>query len=852
MQPNKNLALRQAKGFFQRYNTVLASEFRVACEEGCAEIDTLAKTVESVSDMKAYRAVYAELKRGYGSICDEFDSIIMQQKQNKTTGSVKGADLMDDSVLQFHNDNLELVTHDELEYQIRLESAYTQVRRAYEALLFEAGMDATGRSFVGENPIASDMEHLRPGRQALLIQHLFDAKFREPFVARIAFRFLGCRFFASVGTEYKNWSGDVKQIAKSLDLKPSLTLAPLGGGSGGGAELVQGVPAVPLMPASKIQEGMVTVSEELLEKVNLLLDNISKVDIPAALEATTNPPPSLSDTGVVPEGSTVETVDTKALNKLLEKMQHVELESASELVKDDQGAEAPEDIRQVLKNALTNMSDENIMTVIDRVSENIINLVCHLFRNITDNQALHPEAGFQISRVQLPIMRLALTDSTMFRNESHPARTYINNLGRLGFNVTESGDEYLIAIKRSVDDLLRKFTGDASVFHQLNDFLEPYTLPLICQQSEQDGEHSDRLITPEQVQEFLDNQQSRIIREFLLHRFAKIAWESLLSRIFHQSGINSKQWRVATAAYAAVVWSTQIDVHQESDKRQVLRRIPKIVVDVKALFKQYQLSDGVCDTILTMMYDIHKQILQGVPLRDIVDADDDAVGHNSGPVVIDVKPSASTLLDENSEERSAEKADKKRDGAFKERVDTKGKSKSQDPFEDAEIIEVEMIDVAPSGDALDAEAEPPSVSHLSLSGGARADASKGGAKAGGESAVGLEQGDGQSAQLPMNLSEVDEMIHRYKVGEVFELLGERGQSKRYQLSHVSNVLGVYYFREFGSKSLLEVARPDLVILTLQQTLKKLSGASVFDDSLESVLTRIREHQEMDNQGPAVA
>lgn len=822
MQPNKNLALKQAKGVFKGYNSVLSAEFRAACEEGCKELDTLAKTVASVSDMKTYRQVHQQLLKSYDRICTDFESLIMQKKEDKAAQSVAGADLMDDSVLQFHNDDLELVTHDELEYQIRLESAYTHVRRAFEALLFEAGMDATGRSFVGDNPISGSLEHIRPGRQALLIQHLFDANLPEAYIARIAFRFLGCRFFTSVGSNYVNWSGDVKQMAKNLDLKPSLSLTPMGEGEGGSVEVID-APAEAVTEMVPVQEGMVTVSEQLLEKVNELLDNISRVDIPAALEASGKELPSLSDAGPVPDGATVETVDTQALNRILEQFQ-APAEQPDESAAQLEAPDSPEDVRQQLKSALTKMSDENIMTVIDRVSENIINLVCHLFQSITDNQALHPEAGFQISRVQLPIMRLALTDSTMFRNESHPARTYINNLGRLGLNVTESGDENLTIIKNSVEKLLDQFSGNNEVFHQLNNFLEPYTLPLICEEAEQDDDHGGQLITPAQVLEFLDNQQNRIQREFVLHRFARIAWESLLSRIFHQSGINSKQWRVATAAYAAVVWSTQIDLHQESDKRQVLRRIPKIVVDVKDLFKQYQLSDGVCETVLNMMYDIHKQILQGVPLMEVVDADGDALGQNTGPVVIDVKASESTLVDDSGD--------------------------------------VEVVDGA--SDGYENAGDAPRVDQLSLSGGQRVNTAEGAeeqapvvavqaetafASARRHAAVDVEEVE---AQPILDVAQVDQMIHRYRVGEVFELAGDDGQCRRYQLSHVSNVMGVYYFREFGSTALLEIAKPELVILTLQHTLRKLCGSSVFDDSLGSILSRLEDSSEMDSQGPAVA
>jgi len=63
---------------------------------------------------------------------------------------------------------------------------------------------------------------------------------------------------------------------------------------------------------------------------------------------------------------------------------------------------------------------------------------------------------------------------------------------------------------------------------------------------------------------------------------------------------------------------------------------------------------------------------------------------------------------------------------------------------------------------------------------------------------------------------------------------------------------MYYFREFGSIELLEVAHPDLVVLTLRKSFTKLSGVSVFAESLETVLSRIENAQGADHGGNAVA
>lgn len=73
---------------------------------------------------------------------------------------------------------------------------------------------------------------------------------------------------------------------------------------------------------------------------------------------------------------------------------------------------------------------------VDRVDEDVISLVSMLFDFILDDPQLPAALKVMIGRLQLPILRLAISDKRFFGQASHPARRLLNELARatMGWN----------------------------------------------------------------------------------------------------------------------------------------------------------------------------------------------------------------------------------------------------------------------------------------------------------------------------------------------------------------------------------------------------------------------------------
>jgi hypothetical protein len=88
----------------------------------------------------------------------------------------------------------------------------------------------------------------------------------------------------------------------------------------------------------------------------------------------------------------------------------------------------------------------------------VIEVVSSLFDQILSDARVPPETARQIARLQLPVLRAALTDQSFFSSRRHPVRRFINRVASLAcaFDSFESGPakELLERIRGLVDEIV--------------------------------------------------------------------------------------------------------------------------------------------------------------------------------------------------------------------------------------------------------------------------------------------------------------------------------------------------------------------------------------------------------------
>ncbi len=103
-----------------------------------------------------------------------------------------------------------------------------------------------------------------------------------------------------------------------------------------------------------------------------------------------------------------------------------------------------------------------------------IEIVGMLFDHVLQDNQVPAEIKAVLSRMQFPVLKVALTDAEFFASTAHPARRLIDRLASTAVGWEPYGDEnqrYKAEVERVVQQVLERFDKDLGVFEQLlNEF----------------------------------------------------------------------------------------------------------------------------------------------------------------------------------------------------------------------------------------------------------------------------------------------------------------------------------------------------------------------------------------------
>ena len=210
--------------------------------------------------------------------------------------------------------------------------------------------------------------------------------------------------------------------------------------------------------------------------------------------------------------------------------------------------------------------------------DSIINLVAMFFEFILDDNTIALKLRNQISRLQIPVLKLALQDDTFFSNSSHPARKLINTIAAVG--VIYNGDHDLSEDNtyRTIVDVVKTICHQYAFDNQIFAELFPQLEKVVEQEQQRRSTVEKRTAQMELGKSRVKaaNKTARtflvkklhgkpipsVARDFLIDHWLNVMVMSLLKF----SG-NSKQWAAVAQVVDDLVWCCQSDKDDESLQR---------------------------------------------------------------------------------------------------------------------------------------------------------------------------------------------------------------------------------------------------------------------------------------------
>ncbi len=159
--------------------------------------------------------------------------------------------------------------------------------------------------------------------------------------------------------------------------------------------------------------------------------------------------------------------ERKEVVKALSRLQH-KLSSMQDIAENL----TPEVIKQEL---LSNISNDNGGVVDKQVSllhERSIDFVGMMFGAIADDETVSQIMTNLIYQLQVPVIKVAMSDTSVFDEEEHPARVTVDLLTTAGKGINSEEDRLYSELEAVVDEILDEFDIDIRAFEKAVDELQ--------------------------------------------------------------------------------------------------------------------------------------------------------------------------------------------------------------------------------------------------------------------------------------------------------------------------------------------------------------------------------------------
>lgn len=261
--------------------------------------------------------------------------------------------------------------------------------------------------------------------------------------------------------------------------------------------------------------------------------------------------------------------------------------------------------------------------VCNDVDADVINLISMLFEFILEDRQLQAEMKAIISRLQIPLLKVALIDKTFFSKGGHPARKLLNEIASsaIGWTSPRSGrrDRYKEKLESIVEQVTDGFDDNVTMFQELledfNQFVDvERRRGLLVEQRTRDSEKGKaaaveaRMAAQRVINKGIDGRAVPDMGMELL----KDAWSNVLVFKYLREGLESKAWKEAVDVVAQLVWSLCPDPKEPEARAKLLQLIPNLVAKVRAGFKDVALDETLAKRLLSKLEDQHVLSLQAL------------------------------------------------------------------------------------------------------------------------------------------------------------------------------------------------------------------------------------------------
>ncbi|MEW8294945.1 MAG: DUF1631 domain-containing protein [Candidatus Thiodiazotropha sp.] len=282
----------------------------------------------------------------------------------------------------------------------------------------------------------------------------------------------------------------------------------------------------------------------------------------------------------------------------------------------------PDDMRARLVSDLQIARDGQVIRSLGDADNDTIDVVSMIFEFILDDYSLPDAMKALISRLQIPMLKVAIIDKTFFSQKVHPARRLLNSLAQaaVGWNDTgdRANDSLYNKIEQIVKRVLNEFHDDPGLFAELEeDFStwwqkEQRGAQIAEQRTTQITKGKEQLKSAKQtVSEELNKRlrSQKVIPEAVMS-ILEDGWKDVLLLVYLREGEESKSWSEALEIVDRLLWSVQ-PKSEYGERQQLLRGIPELLRNIRERLNSISFDQHKMAKLFKELQNCHIVVLRG-------------------------------------------------------------------------------------------------------------------------------------------------------------------------------------------------------------------------------------------------
>ena len=214
-----------------------------------------------------------------------------------------------------------------------------------------------------------------------------------------------------------------------------------------------------------------------------------------------------------------------------------------------------------------------------------IDIVAMLFDFIFDDRDIPPAIKALVSRLQIPVLKVAMLDNEFFSDRQHPARRFLGSISgiavRWGSAVDET-DPFYCKLAELVEHIQNEFETDVKVFGTALAILDVFVSQRENEEESTVLTATDLVIRHEQEASAWERAQHAVqtfwVRPLpaLIEAFVSDHWIYALQKVALEHEADSPAWKSATSAMEDLDWSVQSKKSQD-DRLKLISMLPRLL-----------------------------------------------------------------------------------------------------------------------------------------------------------------------------------------------------------------------------------------------------------------------------------